>query len=117
MEIVDFSSERAAPITRYQSVGASSVTLGDGTGEAHVHCLRFAPGGAIGRHPTGFAQLFLVVEGSGWVEGADGERVALSAGQGAWFARGESHAKGSDRGMTAVMIQVDELAPRADARA
>ncbi|NNL64927.1 MAG: hypothetical protein HKP30_01665 [Myxococcales bacterium] len=112
MKVVDFSATRAAAITGYESHGATSVPLGDGEGEAHVYCLRFEPGGAIGRHPTGFGQLLLVIEGSGWVEGGDGERVALSSGQGAWLARGEGHAKGSDQGMTAVMIQVDDLAPR-----
>ena len=112
MKIVDFSPERAEPITRYDGVAATSVGLADGSGEAHVHCVRFEAGGSLGRHPTGFGQLFLCVEGRGWVEGEDGERREVSAGQGAWFARGEHHAKGSDHGMTAVMIQVGELEPR-----
>jgi hypothetical protein len=37
--------------------------------------------------------------------------VELSAGQGAYFARGEMHSKGSDVGMKAIMIQVKELQP------
>ena len=115
MKVVDFTPERAEAITNFESVGASSVPLGDGSGEAHVCCVRFDAGGSIGRHPAGFSQLFLVTEGRGWVEGEDGERRELAAGQGAWFARGEQHAKGSDHGMTAVMIQVGELEPRAGA--
>src|SRR5262249_37893214 len=102
---------RAEPIESFQSVRAYSARLGDGEGEAHVYCLRFDPGGMIGEHPAGFGQLFLITEGSGWVIGQDGKRVELSAGQGAYFSRGEIHSKGSDAGMTAIMIQVKKLQP------
>lgn len=117
MQIIDFSEDRAELVSQFGSVGASSVRLGDGSGEAHAYCVRFASGGAIGRHPAGFGQLFLIVEGAAWAAGADGERVALRAGQGAYFARGEQHAKGSDTGCTAIMIQVSDLAPAPESRA
>jgi len=42
----------------------------------------------------------------------DGVGRELRAGQGARFERGGHHAQGSDPGMTAVMIQVDELVAR-----
>jgi quercetin dioxygenase-like cupin family protein len=111
--MVSFSAEQAEPIEHFESVGAASVRLGDGHGDAHVYCVRFEPGGKIGQHPARFGQLFLVVEGSGWASGQDGVRVELAAGQGAYFGRGELHAKGSDVGMTAIMIQVRELEPAA----
>lgn len=114
MQIIDFSEQHGEPIAQFGSVGATSVRLGDGSGEAHAYCVRFAPGGAIGRHPAGFGQLFLVVEGAGWAAGADGERTAIRAGQGAYFARGEQHSKGSDTGCTAIMIQVSDLSPAGD---
>lgn len=115
MKLVDLRDVVSAPTRAYASARAASAALADGAGEAHLHCVRFEPGGAIGRHEAGFGQLFLVVEGSGWVEGGDGRRVELAAGQGAFFARGELHAKGSESGMTALMVQVRELEPRADA--
>lgn len=111
MKIINFSERHAEPIESFESVHASSVRLGGGDGEAHVYCVRFAPGGKIGEHPAGFGQFFLVIEGSGWVSGEGGRRVELSTGQGAYFARGEMHSKGSDIGMTAIMIQVTELQP------
>lgn len=111
MKIINFSGRHAEPIELFESFRASSVHFGDGEGEAHVYCVRFGPGGKIGAHPAGFCQLFLVVEGSGWASGQDGKRVELTAGQGAYFTRGEMHSKGSDAGMTAIMIQVTELQP------
>jgi len=112
MRVVQFTRDRAHPITLFDSAGAFSVPLGDGSGEAHAYCVHIEAGGCIGEHPAGFGQLFLVVEGSGWAAGADGARVALQAGQGALFERGERHSKGSEHGMTAIMIQVAELTPR-----
>lgn len=72
--------------------------------------LYFGPNGAIGEHPTGFGQLLLVVEGSGWAAGGRKANRAHS-GQGVYFERGETHSKGSETGMTAIMVQVSELRP------
>ena len=109
MRVIEFSRNRAQPIELFASSSASSVRLADGRGEAHVYCVYFEPGGCIGEHPTGFGQLFLVMDGSGWVAGADGSRVTLTAGQGAIFENGERHSKGSEGGMTALMVQVSTL--------
>ena len=116
MQVVDFGPEQAEGIGEFGSRGARAVALGDGVGRAHVYAVHVEPGGQIGAHPAGFGQLFLVVTGSGWVAGADGRRVPLAAGQGAYIGRGEIHAKGSDSGMVAIMVQVDELRPKPPSR-
>ena len=115
MRLVEFSRDRAEPIGLFESVRAASVAVGDGLGEAHVYCIYLEPGGRIGEHQAGFSQLFLVVEGSAWAAGEDGKRAALSAGQGAYFATGEVHSKGSDEGATVIMIQVTRITPAARA--
>jgi quercetin dioxygenase-like cupin family protein len=111
MRIIEFSPDRATPIELFNSVATSSVSLGAGAGEAHVYCLYFGPDSHIGPHHAGFGQLFLVMNGAGWAAGADGRRARLTAGQGAFFARGELHSKGSENGMTVIMVQVTELEP------
>lgn len=93
----------------FGSHAVSSIHLGQGTGPAHVYALHFAPGGRVGDHRTGFDQLFLVVEGRGWIAGSDGRPHPLVAGQGAYLRRGEIHSKGSEEGMTAIMVQADDL--------
>jgi quercetin dioxygenase-like cupin family protein len=97
----------------FDSVNSSSIKLCSGAGEAHIYCIRFDPGGKIGEHPTGYGQFFFVVEGEGWVCGKDKIRKRLAAGQGAYFSRGELHSKGSESGMTAIMVQVHDLEPEA----
>ena len=114
MRIIDFPRDHARPIELFDAVDAANVHLGSGRGEAHAYCVYFSPGGNIGPHPAGFAQLFLVVEGSGWVAGSDGIRLPLTTGKGAHFAPGEVQSKGSDSGMTVIMVQADELEPPTD---
>src|SRR5690349_16732024 len=111
MHVIDFDPERATPITEFASRGASAQRLGDGTGEAHVYAVHFAAGGEIGPHPAGFGQLFLVVAGEGWIADGSGIRRTLRTGQGAVVARGEVHAKGSEAGCSAIMIQLADLTP------
>jgi quercetin dioxygenase-like cupin family protein len=109
MEVIDFRNDHGTPITEFASRLAASVDLAHGDGEAHVYVVHVDAGGEIGPHVAGFGQLFVVVTGSGWVREADGPRVEVDAGQAAYFPRGTVHAKGSDHGMTAVMIQVTDL--------
>ena len=71
----------------------------------HSHCIRIEPGGVIGSHEAGFGQFFLVIAGSGWVSGSDGIQRPLGVGRGAYIERGEVHAKGSDTGLTAIMVR------------
>ncbi len=106
MRTLDFAALHGVPVEDLGSHSVTSVRLAQGDGESYVYCLRFEPGGAIGPHPTGFEQLFLVVDGAGWIAGADGRRQRLSVGHGAYLERGELHSKGSDEGMTAIMVQL-----------
>lgn len=96
-------------IAGYSSRDASSARLVDGSGDAHAYMLQFDAGGMIGRHEAGFGQLLIVLAGTGWVSGGDGSRTEVDAGDVVYFERGEQHAKGSDAGMKALMVQVRDL--------
>jgi quercetin dioxygenase-like cupin family protein len=109
VEVIDFHNDRGAPITQFASHGAASVDLAHGDGEAHAYVVHIQAGGEIGPHEAGFGQLFVAVSGRGWVREADGPRIELDAGQAAYFPRGTVHSKGSDDGLTAVMLQVTDL--------
>jgi quercetin dioxygenase-like cupin family protein len=71
--------------------------------------IEIAPGGVVGRHPAAVSQLFVVVRGSGWVSGADGEREPIEAGQAVLWDQGEEHESGSDTGMTALVLESASL--------
>jgi quercetin dioxygenase-like cupin family protein len=78
-------------------------------GDAHVVVIEVGPGGVVGRHPAGMAQLFTVVSGSGWVSGADGEREPIRAGEAVLWQPGEEHESGSDEGMTVLVVEAESL--------
>jgi quercetin dioxygenase-like cupin family protein len=117
MRLLDFTPGRGTSISVYESHGAYALPLGEGHGEGHVYCIQIEPGGVIGSHEAGSGQLFLVVAGSGWVSGPDRVRQPLGVGCGAFITRGEVHAKGSDTGLTAIMVQLTDLAAAPIARA
>jgi quercetin dioxygenase-like cupin family protein len=74
-------------------------------------CFHIGKGGFIPRHPTTEPQLFVVVEGSGWVSGDDGRKVPIQANQAAYWAPGEVHESGTDAGMKVIIAHADPLDP------
>jgi quercetin dioxygenase-like cupin family protein len=101
---VELQGERE--VTASGSVSARVRRL---AGDAHVVVIEVGPGGVVGRHPAGMAQLFTVVSGSGWVSGADGEREPIRAGEAVLWQPGEEHESGSDEGMTVLVVEAESL--------
>jgi quercetin dioxygenase-like cupin family protein len=114
MEILRLEAGLAEPIGPrpydVRLTSALELVEGEGEGEAHAYVLYFAPGGEIGPHRAGFGQLLVALSGGGWVAGGDGERHDVREGHAALITRGETHSKGSETGMTALMVQVRDLA-------
>jgi quercetin dioxygenase-like cupin family protein len=77
--------------------------------EAHALVLDVEPGGVVGRHPAVVPQLFVVVRGSGWVSGGNGEREPIVAGEVVLWEAGEEHESGSEAGMTALVLESESL--------
>ena len=101
---VELGGER--PLTAPGSVNAAVRRLASG---AHVVVIEVGPGGVVGRHPAGVAQLYAVIRGSGWVSGGDGERELIQAGEAVTWEPGEEHESGSDDGITALVVESDSL--------
>lgn len=83
----------------------------DGAEKTRVHVARFEKDSLLGRHPTKIWQLFMVIEGLGWVSGGDQVRCAISTGQAVLWHPGEEHDSGSDTGMS-VLILASSADPR-----
>jgi quercetin dioxygenase-like cupin family protein len=92
-------------VTGHGSRGMHATRIAELTGKAVATCLAVAPGGLIGTHPAASHQVLLIVAGSGWVAGADGERVPVTAGDAAYWEPGEVHTTGSDEGLTAIALE------------
>ena len=71
--------------------------------------IHIAPGGVVARHPAVVPQLYVVVSGSGWVSGAEGERQPIEAGEAVLWEQGEEHESGSETGMKALVIEAESI--------
>jgi quercetin dioxygenase-like cupin family protein len=110
MKIFDFGSAVGRPLTAF---GSSNVWFAPVLRRTPVSvvCMRVAPRGTIAAHPAAAAQLFLVVEGEGWVRSAPGDAVAIKAGQAAFWQSNESHESGSETGMVVIIVEGPDVQP------
>lgn len=105
MRLYTFDATAGRPIADFGSIGLTITPVLRATSETQVVAMWLAPGGSVGRHPASGGQLFLVIQGEGWVEGGDGARHTLRKGQAAWWDDGETHSSGSETGMAALVIE------------
>ena len=111
MRVYDFGRNHALPVDHYESRNFMIARIFRGAQrETALDLAYLEPGGVIGKHPTGLDQLFMVVNGRGWVSGPDGKPEAISAGQAAFWQRGEEHETRTDNGLIAVIVQSNDLA-------
>ena len=111
MKIYRFDSGVGRAIDMF---GSSHLTLSRVVrlaGEAQIVCMYLGPKGLVGFHQATVRQLFLVVEGSGWVRGEAPERVPIAVGLAAFWEAGEWHESGSETGMTAIVIESEAIDP------
>jgi quercetin dioxygenase-like cupin family protein len=109
MRLYRFDAEAGRDVRQHSSVGLriSPVTrLAKG---GQVVAMWIEPGGHVGAHDAVGPQLFLVVHGAGWVQGANGARAPIRAWQAAYWEDGERHCAGSPGGMGALIIEGDAL--------
>lgn len=109
MRLIRFDSDAGRPVHAFGSEGLVISPVLRGKGAAHVGCMHLAADGFVGRHEATEPQLFLCIAGEGWVEGEDGQRLPLQVGTAACWARGEPHAAGTEKGMVAIVVAVDEV--------
>jgi quercetin dioxygenase-like cupin family protein len=105
MKLFRFDPEVGRNIHKYSSSGFTISNVVHLPEEAVIHCAYLEPNGMIGYHQTPIPQLFLVVQGEGWVRGESPGRIAIRAGQAAYWEKDEWHEAGTEIGMTAVIIE------------
>jgi len=111
MKIFRFDAEVGKGVDLYESSGFTISRVTHLFDEAVVNCAYLAASGVIGYHRATVPQLFLVVQGEGWVRGESSERTFIKAGQAAYWEKGEWHESGTDQGMTAIIIEGVNLDP------
>jgi len=105
MKIFRFDSQVGKNIDRYNSSGFVIARVLHLFDEAAVNCAYLSSGGVIGSHQATIPQLFLVVQGEGWVRGESPHKTSIKAGQAAFWEKEEWHESGTETGMVAVIIE------------
>ena len=105
MKIFRFDPETGKNIDHYNSSGFILTRVAHLLEETMVQCAYLEPNGLIGYHQATVPQLFLVVQGEGWVRGEAPDRMQIQAGQAAYWEEGEWHEAGTETGLTAIIIE------------
>jgi quercetin dioxygenase-like cupin family protein len=108
MELYRFDAAVGRPISAHGS-RFLQVPLTSPEGGVRAACFHLPPGGVIGRHEAATYQLLCVVTGEGWVSGPDGNRIPIAVGRAAFWGRGEEHETGTDTGLTAIVLEGQDL--------
>jgi quercetin dioxygenase-like cupin family protein len=109
IDIFHFDAKEGRTIEAY---GSHFTLNAIGNFEAsHVIMMTFSEDDEVGRHEAPIPQLFLVIEGSGWVTGDDGEPVFIDTGDAAFWTKGEIHGAGTQSHMKAIVIESESLSP------
>ncbi|PEB47999.1 cupin [Bacillus pseudomycoides] len=108
MKIFDFSEKVGNHISIFQSDFVMSKILKH-QGNIHIGCMHLQAKGSIGYHEAVVPQLLLIVEGEGFVCGADKEKVKVKAGQAVSWEKGEFHETNTENGLMAIVIEADNL--------
>ena len=110
MQILDFSSTLGRPLTAFGSHDVSFIPILR-RAPASIVCMRVQPGGTIAAHPAAADQLFLVVEGEGWVRSTPNAPVRITPGQAAFWKAGEHHEANSETGLVAIILEGPDIKP------
>ena len=109
MKVFRFDAEVGRRVEQFGSTQVILARAARLSGQAQVSCMYIGPGGMVGYHLATTPQLFLVVQGEGWVRGESTERVPIHPGEAAFWDAGEGHASGSAFGMTAIVVESEGI--------
>lgn len=111
MKIFRFDPESGKSIDLHNSSGFIISRVVHLFEEAFVNCAYVSAGGIIGYHQAAADQLFLVVQGEGWVRDKTSNRTSIKAGQAAYWEEAEWHESGTATGMTVIIIEGTNFDP------
>lgn len=111
MKLFRFGPEVGKNIDTFDSSGFTISKIVRLFDQADVKIAYLGKNSVVGFHQTTKDQVFVVVHGEGWVRGEEQGRHPIMAGQAAFWIEGEWHESGSEAGMTAILIEGENIDP------
>lgn len=107
MKIFAFDERIGKEITSYGSERVQFSRIARLVNPSQISFMHLGPKGVIGYHQASIPQLFLVVEGRGWVRSETEDRIPIERGTAAYWIADEWHETGTDSGMSAIVLEVE----------
>ncbi|ARC28616.1 hypothetical protein IEK_03383 [Bacillus toyonensis] len=108
MKIFDFSEKSGKRISVFQSNFIMSKIVNH-QGNVHIGAMHLQENGIIGYHEAVVSQLLLIMDGEGYVCGADKEKIKIRAGQAVFWEKGEFHETSTEHGLLAIIMEAENL--------
>ena len=112
MEFYSFKKESGMKITKFDSDFVLSRIVRT-TNATHIGFMYIEPKGIIGYHQATMPQLLLVLGGDGLVRGESDDFFKVEPGTAIFWKKGEWHETKSEAGLSAIVIESEELNPSA----
>lgn len=110
MEFYRFDNEVGKKITKFNSdFIMSRIVISEKP--VHIGCMYLEKNGIIGYHQATTKQLLLVVNGEGLVRGEKEEKYFVKSGDVIFWEKDEWHETTTENGLTAIVIEGEELEP------
>lgn len=110
MEVYSFKKEAGRRITQFDS-NFVMARIAKTHSEAHMGLMFLESGETVGFHQATVSQLFLVIEGECRVRAGEEPPMTLKTGEAVVWNAGEWHGTTTDNGVTALVIESEELHP------
>ncbi|WP_366296239.1 cupin domain-containing protein [Paenibacillus sp. AN1007] len=110
MEFYRFDQEVGMQITKFDSNFVMSRLI-QTSKDAHIGCMHLPANGVVGYHQAVSPQLMIIMSGEGQVRSGNGNEVRVKAGEAVFWAKEEWHETKTAAGLTAIVIESDELTP------
>ena len=111
MNIYHFDADVGRAIDNFGSKNFILSRIAQLTAPARVSCFYLGSNGKVGSHQATTPQLFLVVQGEGWVRDETSQRISITMGCAVFWDKDEWHESGADNGLTAVVIESEVMNP------
>lgn len=110
MELYQFNENLGKKITRYNSNFSMSRIM-QSEKKTHIGYMYLEESSLIGYHQAPIPQLLLITTGEGYVRGEGEECFKVKAGDAVFWGKDEWHETKTDSGLTALVIESEELNP------
>ncbi|MFY3790169.1 cupin [Ureibacillus sp. MALMAid1270] len=110
MRIFKFSKEVGKKISQYNSDFTMSRII-QTEKVTNIGCMYLEENGIIGYHQAVVPQLLLIMNGEGYVRGESEEYFKVQPGDAVFWEKDEWHETKTDKGLTAIVIESEELNP------